>query len=175
MLIFGSVLFLREALEAGDRLEPVREISLQCIQFWTSLKSDVTLSCLAMLPVGQLGGEKISATARIQTTRGQAKLVLVYQNSVGLVDQLAVCAAGMEAQKMFDAPTHEGAGWGDYGKMVELLEDLVDDEQSAMMHKGHARAFELVLQHRAKVERLAIAVFERKRLGAEELSRLLEK
>ncbi len=27
-----------------------------------------------------------------------------------LVDQLAVCAAGLEAQKLFKAPTHDGAG-----------------------------------------------------------------
>jgi hypothetical protein len=37
-----------------------------------------------------------------------------------LVDQIAICAAGMEAQQLYAAPTHEGAGWGDYGKMIEL-------------------------------------------------------
>jgi hypothetical protein len=28
-----------------------------------------------------------------------------------LVDQLAICAAGMEAQERFNAPTHDAAGW----------------------------------------------------------------
>jgi hypothetical protein len=37
-----------------------------------------------------------------------------------LVDQLAICAAGMEAQKMFEAPTHDIAGVGDYGLMFTL-------------------------------------------------------
>ena len=49
-----------------------------------------------------------------------------------LVDQIAVCAAGVEAQKLFDAPTHEGAGWGDYGKMIELLDGF--DEKASFYH-----------------------------------------
>lgn len=32
-----------------------------------------------------------------------------------LEDQLTICAAGMEAQKIFDAPTHDDAGVADYG------------------------------------------------------------
>ncbi|OKO83746.1 hypothetical protein [Bradyrhizobium sp. NAS96.2] len=93
--------------------------------------------------------------------------------SLGLLDQLAICAAGLEAQNIFDAPTHEGAGWGDYGKMVELLEDLEDAEQTKMVHQGHARAFELVSAHRVKVERLAMALMEKKHLGAVEVAALL--
>ncbi|MGY3033883.1 hypothetical protein ACVIIV_003053 [Bradyrhizobium sp. USDA 4354] len=51
---------------------------------------------------------------------------------------------GLEAQELFEAPTHEGAGWGDYAKMVELLEDFEEEEQVRMMHQGHARASDLV-------------------------------
>jgi hypothetical protein len=90
-----------------------------------------------------------------------------------LLDQLALCAAGLEAQKLFDAPTHEGAGWGDYGMMVELLENLEEDEQLRMMHQGHERAFDLVSLHRAKVERLAMALIEKKRLEVDDIASLL--
>ena len=93
--------------------------------------------------------------------------------TLSLLDQLAICAAGLEAQEMFDAPTHEGAGWGDYGRMVELLTDLNEDEQVTMLHKGHQRAFDLIEANRAKVERLAMALFEKKRLGADEVVSLL--
>lgn len=90
-----------------------------------------------------------------------------------LVDQLAICAAGLEAQEIFNAPTHEGAGWGDYGKMVELLGELDEQEQLRMMHQGHSRASDLVSAHRAKVERLALMLFDKKRLGADEIAMLL--
>ncbi|MBR1169148.1 hypothetical protein [Bradyrhizobium liaoningense] len=94
-------------------------------------------------------------------------------SSLSLLDQVAICAAGLEAQKLFDAPTHRGAGWGDYGMMVKLLEGLEEDEQLKMMHQGHKRAFDLVSVHRAKVERLALALIEKKRLGANEVASLL--
>ncbi len=53
-----------------------------------------------------------------------------------LVDQIAICAAGMEAQKLYAAPTHEGAGWGDYGKMIELSKDLEDRESRRYDTRG---------------------------------------
>jgi ATP-dependent Zn protease len=34
-----------------------------------------------------------------------------------LIDRIALCAAGLEAQELLAAYTHSGAGWGDYGKM----------------------------------------------------------
>lgn len=109
-----------------------------------------------------IGGDDAKGTAEIQDA-GHADLV----------DQLAVCAAGLEAQKLFDAPTHEGAGWGDYGKMVELMRDLDEQEQLRMMHQGHGRASDLLSAHCAKVERLALALFDIKRLDADEIARLL--
>ena len=104
-----------------------------------------------------IGGDDAKGTAEIENA-GHADLV----------DQLAICAAGLEAQKLFDAPTHEGAGWGDYGKMVELLGDLEEQEQLRMVRRGHGRASALLSAHSAKVERLALALFDKKRLGADE-------
>ncbi|MGC2778067.1 MAG: hypothetical protein WA418_20765 [Bradyrhizobium sp.] len=94
-------------------------------------------------------------------------------NALSLLDQLAICAAGLEAQKLFDAPTHEGAGWGDYGMMVELLDNLEEEEQMKMVHQGHERAFELIYTHRATVERLAMALIQNNLLEAEEVAKLL--
>jgi hypothetical protein len=56
----------------------------------------------------------------------------------------------MEAQKFFKAPTHDDAGLGDYGKMIELLSMLID--------AGHQRAFELIRLHFEAVERVANAL-----------------
>jgi hypothetical protein len=113
--------------------------------------------------------------AEIAIGGDDAKGIAEIQNAdhADLVDQLAICAAGLEAQKLFNAPTHEGAGWGDYGKMVELLGELDEEEQLRMMHQGHSRASDLVSTHRAKVEQLALTLFDKKRLGADEIARLL--
>jgi len=109
-----------------------------------------------------IGGDDAKGTAEVQTA-----------DHMNLLDQLAICAAGIEAQELFDAPTHEGAGWGDYGKMVELLGDFEEEEQVKLMHQGHGRASELVSTHRAMVERLATALLDKKRLEADEVAKLL--
>lgn len=109
-----------------------------------------------------IGGDDAKGTAEVQTP-----------DHMDLLDQLAICAAGLEAQELFEAPTHEGAGWGDYGKMVELLGDLEEEDQLRMMHQGHARASDLVSMHRAMVERLATALLDKKRLEADEVAKLL--
>lgn len=94
--------------------------------------------------------------------------------ALSLLDQLAICAGGLAAQEAFDAPTHEGAGWGDYGKMVELMaDDLEEEDQLKMMHQGHARASGLISLHRSKVEQVAMALIEKKRLGEDEVASLL--
>jgi ATP-dependent Zn protease len=75
-----------------------------------------------------------------------------------LVDRLAICAAGIEAQKIFEAPTHDDAGLGDYGKMFELLDDFDDAERRTFIEAGHQRACELVRLHPHAVERVARAL-----------------
>lgn len=109
-----------------------------------------------------IGGDDAKGAAEIQDA-----------SHTDLLDQLAICAAGLEAQEIFDAPTHDLAGWGDYGRMVELLQDLEEDEQRRKLHQGHERARDLVSAHRVKIERIAIALIEKKRLGADEVSSLL--
>jgi len=91
-----------------------------------------------------------------------------------LVDQIAICAAGLEAQKLYSAPTHEGAGWGDYGKMIELLEDLEDEESRKVRYEGHQRAYDLLVQHADKVERLAKELLAKRLLGPDELRNILD-
>ncbi|WP_426611143.1 hypothetical protein [Bradyrhizobium sp. McL0616] len=93
---------------------------------------------------------------------------------LSLLDQLAICAAGLEAQKLFDAPTHEGAGWGDYGKMIELLDDVDESEDVGLVHQGHERALALLRPHLDIIERIAKALIERKCLDTDEVRDILE-
>lgn len=47
-----------------------------------------------------------------------------------LVDQIAICAAGIEAQELFNCPVHQHAALGDYLKVRELLAGLTDAEST---------------------------------------------
>ena len=45
------------------------------------------------------------------------------QQHLPVVDRIAVCVAGLEAQAFFHAPTHDHAGLADFGKVIEIIED----------------------------------------------------
>ncbi|BBZ94535.1 hypothetical protein ACMA5K_27125 [Bradyrhizobium diazoefficiens] len=109
-----------------------------------------------------IGGDDAKGTAEVQTP-----------DHLDLLDQLAVCAAGLEAQELFEAPTHDIGGVGDYGQMWNLLEDVEEEDRRSLIDKGHARASELVSAHRETVERIAAALLQKKRLDADEVARLL--
>jgi hypothetical protein len=57
--------------------------------------------------------------------------------------------------------------------MVALLGDLDEQEQMSMLRQGHGRASDLVSANRAKVERIALELVDKKRLGAHEIARHL--
>src|SRR5262249_13031115 len=73
-----------------------------------------------------------------------------------LVDEIAICAAGREAQHVFGAPTHCRAGAMDEVKIIKLTEHL-DDETArlALRNEGYQRAHEVTLAHKAKIHRIA--------------------
>jgi hypothetical protein len=81
-----------------------------------------------------------------------------------LVDQIAICSAGADAQRMLDAPTHDIAAFSDMNDIRNLVDDLAEDEGEALRYAGTRRSKELLELHRAKVERLALALAERTEL-----------
>jgi hypothetical protein len=72
-----------------------------------------------------------------------------------IIDRIAICYAGIEAQYIFDCPTHAGAGAGDHGKVGELLDGIPERRAYKMREAGYERARALILMHRAKLLRLA--------------------
>ena len=85
-------------------------------------------------------------------------------DQLSLIDHLALCAAGVEAQEMFDAPTHDVAGFGDGVKIFNLLEDIPVEQRKALRFAGYARAIEILKEHRAEVELLADRLLREKRI-----------
>jgi hypothetical protein len=72
-----------------------------------------------------------------------------------LIDRIAICVAGIEAQHIFDCPTHELAGALDLGKVVELLDGIPEPGAYEMRQAGYARARALILMHKANSLRVA--------------------
>src|SRR5262245_16797692 len=54
-----------------------------------------------------------------------------------IMEQLAVCTAGMEAVELLKAHTHHQAGFSDYGKIIELLEGHPEAERDRLRAEGH--------------------------------------
>ena len=90
-----------------------------------------------------------------------------------LVDQIAICSAGADAQRMLDAPTHEIAAFSDMAKIGDLVDDRAGDEGEALRYAGYRRSKELLELHRATVERLAQALAERTELDQVAIEQIL--
>lgn len=90
-----------------------------------------------------------------------------------LIDQIAICSAGADAQRMFDTPTHDIAAFSDMVKIRNLIEDLTEDEGEVLRYAGYRRSKKLLELHRAKVDRLARALAERGELDQVEIERIL--
>ena len=91
-----------------------------------------------------------------------------------VVDQIAVCAAGMVAQTMLDAPTHDIAGLGDEVLISNIVEAYEDEtEREALRDAGFDKACETLERHRATIERLAMALAEQGELDEVAIERII--
>jgi ATP-dependent Zn protease len=90
-----------------------------------------------------------------------------------LVDQIAICSAGIDAQRLLDAPTNEIAAFGDMVRIRNLVGDLADDEGEALRYAGYRRSQELLELHRLTLEGLAQALAERTELNQVEIEQIL--
>ena len=90
-----------------------------------------------------------------------------------LVDQIAICSAGADAQSMLDAPTHDVAALSDMVKIGNLVDDLAEDEGEALRYAGYRRSKELLEQHRVTVLHLAEALAERMELDHAVIEQIL--
>jgi ATP-dependent Zn protease len=112
------------------------------------------------LPVGEIeigmGGDDAAGRSEI----GDA-------SHLPLIDQIAVCIGGLEAQHLFDRLIHDMAGLSDFGKIIELIEDGISEEQSKELRDAGAnRARNLLTKHKDLVARLADEVLKNGKVDA---------
>jgi ATP-dependent Zn protease len=88
-------------------------------------------------------------------------------------DRVVVNVAGLEAQEIFNAPTHEHAGLGDYATIIGILGDISDEESFKIRTAARERAREIVLANRLKVIRLAQHLIASQRISGSGILDLL--
>ena len=93
--------------------------------------------------------------------------LLTSEKHLPLIDRIAISVAGIEAQHIFDCPTHELAGQGDLGKVVELLDGTPEPHAHQMREAGYARAHALITMHRAQLQRLADRLVKDRKVTAD--------
>jgi hypothetical protein len=81
-----------------------------------------------------------------------------------LVDQVAVCVAGIEAQELFDCPMHDHAALGDYLKVRELMAGLTDAESYQCRQAGYLRALQILKSRLPEIDELAHRLFHQRRI-----------
>ena len=94
-----------------------------------------------------------------------------------LIDQLAALAAGKEAEQVFDSHLPDYASDGDrvmaMNLVMKLHEGIGADEALPHLTAGHARARELVVEHRDRVELLADRLRQDREVSAATFERLM--
>ena len=83
-----------------------------------------------------------------------------------LVDQIALCVAGIEAQELFNCPMHDHAALGDYKKVRGLLAGLADLESYEYRQAGYLRALEILKSRLPEIEALADQLLKQRRIAA---------
>jgi len=99
------------------------------------------------LPVGSMeigcNGDDTAGRSEIDETARQ----------LSLVDRIALCIAGMEAQLLFGCESihlHGGSS-----VIIKMLDDLLEEEADTIRSKGYDRAAELLVCRRPLIERIA--------------------
>jgi ATP-dependent Zn protease len=98
------------------------------------------------LPVGSMeigcNGDDTAGRSEIDETARQ----------LSLVDRIALCIAGMEAQLLFGCESirlHGGSS-----VIIRMLDDLLEEEADTIRSKGYDRAAELLVCRRPLIERI---------------------
>ena len=83
-----------------------------------------------------------------------------------LIDQVALCVAGMEAQALFNCPTQERVAFSDYGKVSELVAGLTEEESREIRNSAYLRALEILKGRLPEVQRLAERLIKQRCIDA---------
>jgi len=120
-------------------------------------------------------GLPVGAVSVGDDARGSTEIGLA--GHLPVMEQVAICCAGIAAVDLFEHPTHELAAFNDHVQIKELIEEhgLVEEERGPALRE-EARDFALARleAHRSKVVALAELLVEHGRIEAAEVMLLLQ-
>jgi hypothetical protein len=96
---------------------------------------------------------------------------------LSLIEQIALCSAGIAAENAFECPADALAGARDRDKIYSLLKanEISEEEQGAALRgEGYNWARECLGTHMSEVIRLAERLAQRGRVDASEFLRLMQ-
>jgi hypothetical protein len=109
------------------------------------------------LPVGEIAIDIDGDHAKGRTDIGSA-------HHLPVIDQIALCVAGVVAQSVFNWPTPTFAGVGDYARVIELVDGMTDAKSLKLRHAAYARAREILERRATEVGRLAEQLLKQRRI-----------
>jgi ATP-dependent Zn protease len=92
-----------------------------------------------------------------------------------LIEQIALCSAGVEAQRMLNVPTNDIGTFLDMAEINDLIDELDEAEGNALRLAGYHKSKQLLELHRDKVLRLACALAECTELDQEAIEQILSR
>jgi hypothetical protein len=96
------------------------------------------------------------------------------QDHLPLIDRLAICVAGIDAQDLFEVEGHAFSGMSDMGRVCQLVgDDFSEREALGLRNAGYDKAREKLVRHLAKVEAVANALAKAGELDQQALEILL--
>jgi len=96
---------------------------------------------------------------------GSGRAEIAWMDHLPLIDQIAVCVAGIEAQVLFRCPTNPNVAVSDYAKVIRLVEGLSETESLEVRNRAYLRALEILKSRMLEVEDLANDLIKRRRVG----------
>ena len=111
------------------------------------------------LPVGEIAIGINGDKAKGRTDIGPA-------HHLPIIDQIALCVAGVVAQSLFDGPNHNFAGAGDYARVVQLVHGMTDAKSLKLRHAAYARARTILERRKTEVEQLTQQLLKQRRIKA---------
>lgn len=97
---------------------------------------------------------------------GSGRSQIAPADHLPLIDQIALCVAGIEAQELFNCRTHVLAAAADYRMVIGLLDKLSEAESLEHRDAACRRALEILRKHKPEVERLADHLIKHRRAHA---------
>jgi ATP-dependent Zn protease len=106
-------------------------------------------------------------------TEGAGMALIEDNPHLGIVDRIAICAAGMDATNLFRLNTSDQTGLSDEVQIYNLIVEYSPEDRERLRDEGYARARTILLEGQDQLRAVAAALASAGRLSAEEFASIV--